>query len=105
MNPDVEKDLFSGIARVKSYLKQDNGLPNLYIFSNCTELIKELKGYYWGSGDAPKKVDDHALDEMRYYLMSKPKKLPPPVAKTPLQKDKERKIRKGQWIGKNGGLA
>lgn len=105
VNPDVEKDLFSGIARVKSYLKQDNGLPNLYIFSNCTELIKELKGYYWGSGDAPKKVDDHALDEMRYYLMSKPKKLPPPVAKTPLQKDKERKIRKGQWIGKNGGLA
>ena len=40
VNPDVEKDLFSGIARVKSYLKQGNGQPILYIFSNCTELIK-----------------------------------------------------------------
>ncbi len=105
VNPDVEKDLFSGIARVKSYLKQGNGLPNLYIFSNCTELIKELKGYYWGSGDTPKKADDHALDEMRYYLMSKPKKLPVAVEKTPLQKDKERKMRKGLWSGKKGGLA
>jgi phage terminase large subunit-like protein len=105
VNPDVEKDLFSGIARVKSYLKQDNGLPNLYIFSNCTELIKELKGYYWGSGDAPKKVDDHALDEMRYYLMSKPKKTPPVQEKSPLQKDKERKMRKGQNAARAGGLA
>ena len=104
VNPDVEKDLFSGIARVKSYLKQDNGLPNLYIFSNCTELIKELKGYYWGSGDTPKKVDDHALDEMRYYLMSKPKKTPPTPEKSPLQKDKERRIRKGSAALKGGGL-
>ena len=90
MNPDVEKDLFSGIARVKSYLNQKNGLPNLYIFSNCRNLIRELKGYFWGSGDTPKKTDDHCLDELRYYLMSKPKKLPPPVEKTEIQKDKER---------------
>ena len=90
VNPDVEKDLFSGIARVKSYLNQKNGLPNLYIFSNCRNLIRELKGYFWGSGDTPKKTDDHCLDELRYYLMSKPKKLPPPVEKTEIQKDKER---------------
>ena len=74
VNPDVEKDLFSGIAQVKSYLNQNNGLPNLYIFDCCTHLISELKGYYWGSGDAPRKVDDHSLDEMRYYLMTRPKK-------------------------------
>ncbi|MBO5411858.1 MAG: terminase family protein, partial [Clostridia bacterium] len=59
VNPDVEKDLFSGIARVKSYLNQKNGLPNLYIFKNCVKLISELKGYYWGSGDLPRKADDH----------------------------------------------
>ena len=105
VNPDVEKDLFSGIARVKGYLKQGNGLPNLYIFSNCTELIKELKGYYWGSGDTPKKADDHALDEMRYYLMSKPKRLPPAPVKTPQQVDKEKRIRKGAARKKSGGLA
>ncbi|MBR2023085.1 MAG: hypothetical protein IJ996_01035, partial [Clostridia bacterium] len=77
VNPDVEKDLFSGIARVKSYLNPKNGLPNIYIFNTCPKLISELKGYYWGSGDAPRKADDHGLDEMRYYLMSRPKKTPP----------------------------
>ena len=94
VNPDVDKDMFSGIARVKSYLNTKNGLPNLFIFKNCVELIKELKGYYWGSGDLPKKVDDHALDEMRYYLMTRPKKLPPKTEKTVIQKDKEKMIKR-----------
>ena len=94
VNPNVEKDLFSGIARVKSYLNSKNGLPNLYIFSSCVHLIRELKGYYWGAGDSPRKADDHSLDEMRYYLMTRPKKAPVAVEKTPIQLDKERRIRK-----------
>jgi phage terminase large subunit-like protein len=65
VNPDVNKELFSGIARVKSFLNQKNGLPNLFIFSNCVNLIRELKGYFWGSGDVPKKTDDHCLDAFR----------------------------------------
>ncbi|MBQ8407217.1 MAG: terminase family protein, partial [Clostridia bacterium] len=99
VNTDVEKDLFSGIARVKSYLNQKNGLPNIYIFSCCTNLIRELKSYFWGSGDTPRKTDDHCLDEMRYYLMSRPKKLPPDVPKTAIQKNKEklwRRIKNGR---------
>lgn len=94
VNPDVNKDLFSGIARVKSYLNQQNGLPNIYIFNNCVKLISELKGYFWGSGDAPRKADDHALDEMRYYLMSRPHKAPPKQGKTAIQKDKESLLRR-----------
>ncbi len=94
VDPDVEKDLFSGIARVKSYLNRENGLPNIYIFNNCVNLIRELKGYYWGSGDVPRKVDDHSLDEMRYYLMTRPKKLPPAQQKTVIEKDKERLARR-----------
>jgi phage terminase large subunit-like protein len=94
VNPNVEKDLFSGIARVKSYLNQKNGLPNIYIFPCCVHLIRELKGYYWGSGDAPRKADDHSLDEMRYYLMTRPKKAPSDVNKTVIQLDKEKRIRK-----------
>ncbi len=94
VNPSVEKDLFSGIAQVKSYLNHKNGLPNIYIFSNCVHLISELKGYRWGSGDAPRKTDDHSLDEMRYYLMSRPKKSPVKTEKTAIQKDKESMIRK-----------
>ena len=105
VNADVEKELFSGIARVKSYLRQDNGLPNLYIFEGCVNLIRELKGYYWGNGDVPKKVDDHALDELRYYLMSKPRASGAEEAKTLLQKDKERRIRKIVRKRGGGGLA
>ena len=102
VNPEVNKDLFSGIARVKSYLKQGNGLPNLYVFKNCVNLIRELKGYYWGSGDTPRKEDDHALDEMRYYLASRPKKTPIVREKTDVEKDKERRarsIRKRRFFG------
>ena len=93
VNPNVEKDLFSGIARVKSYLNLKNGLPNLYIFPSCVHLISELKGYRWGSGDAPRKVDDHSLDEMRYYLMSRPKNVRP-IEKSEVQKDKEKRMRR-----------
>ena len=93
VNPDVEKDLFAGIAQVKSYLRRDNGLPNIYIFNCCTQLIREIKGYFWGSGDAPRKADDHALDELRYYLMSRPKKLPPKREKSVIEKDKEALMR------------
>ena len=94
VNPDVDKDLFAGIARVKGYLRRDNGLPNIYIFSCCTQLIREIKGYFWGNGDAPRKADDHALDEMRYYLMSRPKKIPPKQEKSVIQKDKESMMRR-----------
>ncbi len=93
VNPDVEKDLFSGIARVKSYLNPKNGLPNIYIFNTCVNLIRELKGYYWGNGDTPKKTDDHCLDEMRYYLMTRPKKTPKEEEKSVIQRDKERRFR------------
>ena len=93
VNPDVEKDLFTGIARVKSYLKRDNGMPNLYIFNGCVNLINELKGYYWGSGDVPRKTNDHSLDEMRYYLMTRPKNMPAAPELTVIQKDKERLAR------------
>ena len=93
VNPDVEKDLFTGIARVKSYLKRGNGMPNLYIFNGCVNLINELKGYYWGSGDVPRKTNDHSLDEMRYYLMTRPRNVPAAPELTVIQKDKERLAR------------
>jgi phage terminase large subunit-like protein len=94
VNPKVNKDMFSGIQRVKQYLKLNDGKPKLYIFPNCVNLISELKSYRWGDGDTPKKIDDHCLDEMRYYLMTKPENLPPKQQKSLIQKDKERLIRK-----------
>ncbi len=94
VNPNVNKDMFSGISRVKEYLKIVNGKPKLYIFKNCVNLIREIKSYWWGDGDNSKKVDDHALDELRYYLMRKPSSNPIKPVKTQIQKDKERLFRK-----------
>ena len=88
-NSKVNKDLFSGIAQVKRYLKN----KQLFIFKNCTNLIREIKAYRWDSGDRPKKTDDHALDELRYYLMTKPKKTLPKEEKSAVALDKERRIR------------
>ncbi|MCH5164327.1 MAG: terminase family protein [Clostridiales bacterium] len=61
VNPNVNKDLYSGINRVKEYLCGAYG-KRLYIFSSCVNLIREIKAYRWGSGDTPKKVDDHCVD-------------------------------------------
>ena len=88
----VNKDVFAGIAQVKSYLSRKNGLPDLYIFSNCTNMIREFKGYFWGNDESPVKRDDHAMDELRYYLMTRPR----PAAeekKSAISLDKERRIR------------
>ena len=94
VNPRVNKDVFSGIAQVKSYLNVANGLPNLYIFSCCTCLIREFKGYFWGSGESPEKRDDHAMDELRYYLMSRPRPASLHEEESPVKRDKERRIRR-----------
>lgn len=64
----VNKDLFSGISRVKSMLKPLVGPPKLYVFSTCANMIREIKGYGWGEDDKPVKRDDHAMDELRYYV-------------------------------------
>ncbi len=92
VNTNVNKDLYSGIQRIKSLFEQRP--PRIFIFSSCVNLIRELKSYWWGDGDRPKKADDHALDELRYFVMSQPPPARPPVReKTPVELDKERLMR------------
>ena len=93
VNPLVDKDLFSGISKVKTFLKSADGRSRLFIFKNCVNLIREIKGYWWGNGDNPIKKDDHALDELRYYIMSKSPKKEIEV-KNEIQRDKEKMIKK-----------
>lgn len=69
VNPNVNKDLLSGISQVKSHLKDIDGNTKLFIFSSCKNLIQEFKTYRWNGQDTPIKKDDHALDELRYYIM------------------------------------
>jgi len=91
VNTKVNKDIFSGISQVKSYLKNAQGQARLFIFSTCVNLIRELKTYFWGDGDNPVKKDDHCLDELRYYLMTKPQARERP--KSEIEKHKEKLIR------------
>lgn len=93
-NPKVDKNLFAGISRVKSYLKNAEGNAKLFIFKTCTNLIREFKGYFWGKGDNPIKKDDHALDELRYYIVSRPETPKKSIEKSDIQKDKEKLIKK-----------
>jgi len=94
VNTKVNKDLFSGISKVKQYLKDANGKAKLFIFKNCTNLIREFKSYYWGNNDCPIKNDDHALDELRYYIMSRPD-IPKIIEqKNMIQRNKEKLIRR-----------
>ena len=92
VNTRVNKDLYSGIQRLKSLFCKDP--PEIFIFRTCVDLIRELKGYWWGEGDRPRKIDDHALDELRYFVMSRPApSLPPAREKSVIQRDKESLVR------------
>ena len=85
-NPNVNKDMFSGIARVKEYFKNDR----IFIFKNCVNLIRELKTYRWGKGDLPIKKDDHCLDELRYFIMTRPQGERPKREISEIAKDKQK---------------
>ena len=98
VNSNVNKDLFAGINRVKSYFKNDK----LFIFKNCVNLIRELKGYRWGNEDLPVKKDDHSLDELRYYIMTKPKNEKPSIAHSDVYINKQRLIRRLARKNKRG---
>ncbi len=100
VNPNVNKDLFSGIQRVKTYLKNAKGDSKLFIFKTCTNLIREFKSYFWGNSDVPIKKDDHSLDELRYYIMSRPENIKPKPQKSIIQKDKERLYKKIKYNNK-----
>ncbi|MEG1608647.1 MAG: terminase family protein, partial [Clostridia bacterium] len=91
VNTNVNKQLFSGIARVKDYFASGK----ILIFENCVNLIRELKTYWWGKNDTPIKKDDHALDALRYYIMTKPKALNElKCEQSVIEKDKQKLIRK-----------
>ena len=99
VNTNVNKDLFSGISRVKSYLKNAKGESKLFIFSTCVNMIREIKGYWWGNADVPIKKDDHAMDELRYYIMSRPEAHEPQKLKlNEIQRHKEKLIAQNRRV-------
>ena len=67
-------------------------------------MIREFKSYFWGSGDSPVKRDDHAMDELRYFLMSRPKPAVRQEEKSAIARDKERRIRRLSQARRAGRL-
>lgn len=83
----AKNDVQVGIDRVKSYLKVDpkSKKPSLYIFDNCTNLLEEVTTYRYpdlrpnqqgqkAESEKPVKVDDHALDALRYMIVDLPER-------------------------------
>jgi PBSX family phage terminase large subunit len=81
----ANNDVTAGIDRVKSYLKinPNTGKPKMYIFSNCNNVIDEMSKYRYkelsvgqsgqqNQKEEPVKHDDHAMDALRYLVMSQP---------------------------------
>lgn len=69
---DAENEVIDGIRLVGDYL--NNG--DLKICKACNNLIKEMQSYVWDDKsaktgvDKPKKVNDHAVDALRYAIYS-----------------------------------
>ena len=69
---DADNTVLDGIA----YMTSEMGKGNLFICSECKDLIKEIEGYVWDSKkavkgeDAPLKQGDHGIDALRYAIFS-----------------------------------
>lgn len=63
----ADNDVITGIRRVCAALKQDK----LMINQSCRDIIREFSLYRWNeksAGDFPVKENDHAMDDMRYFV-------------------------------------
>ena len=63
----AKNDVLDGIRRVSDALKSEK----IRICRNCTDSIREFSLYRWEEGggkDAPRKENDHAMDDIRYFV-------------------------------------
>lgn len=81
----ANNDVSVGIDRVKTFLKVNpkTRRPRITIFDTCTNLLEEIGEYRWAELSAnqegqknqkeePRKYNDHAMDALRYLVMSRP---------------------------------
>ena len=65
----ADNDVLKGINRVCRALKEGE----IYFSPECTDTIREFSVYRWDNDvkrDAPKKENDHAMDDIRYFVQS-----------------------------------
>lgn len=64
----ADNDVADGLRVTADLLRQGR----LVICRGCTDCLREIAQYCWeqrGERDAPRKKDDHAMDDMRYFAM------------------------------------
>ncbi|MEG1449016.1 MAG: PBSX family phage terminase large subunit, partial [Oscillospiraceae bacterium] len=69
----ADNDVLVGIKTVSQLLKD----KKIFIHKRCENIIKEFSLYSWKQNcekDMPIKENDHAMDDMRYFVMSVEKK-------------------------------
>ncbi|KAF5064994.1 Terminase-like family protein [anaerobic digester metagenome] len=64
----ADNNVLDGIRTTADALKSGK----IVICEGCEDCLREMEGYCWESGnrDAPKKENDHAMDDLRYFAMS-----------------------------------
>lgn len=65
----AHNDVLTGIRRVSDVLKRGD----LRISASCTDCLREFSLYQWNEkagGDVPCKENDHAMDDLRYFVMT-----------------------------------
>lgn len=63
----AKNDVTDGIRKVQSAFRQGQ----IIVSPRCKAAIKEFSLYRWDEGagkDVPKKENDHAMDEIRYFV-------------------------------------
>ncbi len=63
----ADNDVLKGINYVCNALKNEE----IFFYPNCADTIREFSVYRWDNGikrDAPKKENDHAMDDIRYFV-------------------------------------
>ena len=71
-----KNDRLAGKMQVHYRLAFDNnGVPMMYVFSSCRNMIRTLPMLRYGSvnpEDVDTRQEDHLYDAMKYFLMSDP---------------------------------
>lgn len=81
----ANNEVSTGIDRVKTFMRlhPKSKKPRLTIFDTCVNLLDEIGEYRWqelsanqqgtkNAHEAPRKYHDHAVDALRYLVMSRP---------------------------------
>lgn len=77
------------VPAISPTARTTTGLPKLFVFATCTNLIREFETYRWkekavsqapdlNAPEAPEKANDHALDALRYVAVSARRTAPLP---------------------------